>query len=468
MTASMQRFFFKKIDNSPLIIFRIFFGILVALECYGAIITGWIRRTLIEPKFTFSFIGFEWLQPLPGNGMYFYFFVMGSLGLLISLGYKYRFNIVAFTLMWTGVYLMQKSSYNNHYYLLVLVSGIMCLFPANRSHSLDVRQKPTLKTDAMYAWVKWAIIFQLFIVYVYAAIAKMYGDWLDFGIVRILMLGKAHYYLVGDLLQLSWVHKIVGVVGILFDLLIIPALLWKRTRKAAFFVSIFFHLFNSIVFQIGIFPYLSLAFSVFFFEPETIRKIFFKRKKPYLLNKIEAPSYASVLYGLGSIYFVIQLALPLRQHLIKDDVLWTEEGHRLSWRMMLRSRSGKMQFKTIEKESGKAKIIDLDDYLSQKQKRRIAAYPDFIWQFAQRLKKESADKGIPISVYAINSKVSINGRPSRAFIDPKVDLAAANWNYFWHNEWILPSQLDTPIKENISASQADMETLTPQSASESE
>ncbi len=442
----MHRFFFTKIDNSPLIIFRIFFGILVALECYGAILTGWVKRTLIEPRFTFNFIGFEWLQPLPGAGMYFYFFVMGTLGVLIALGYKYRFSIVAFTLMWTGVYLMQKTSYNNHYYLLVLVSGLMCFLPAHRSHSLDVRQDAALKTDAMYAWVKWAIIFQLLIVYVYAAIAKIYGDWLDFGIVRILMLGKAHYYVVGDVLQQPWIHKIIGTVGILFDLLIIPALLWKKTRKTAFFISIFFHLFNSIVFQIGIFPYLSLGFTVFFFEPETIRKLFFKSKKPYLLKKVDAPSYQPLLYGLGGLYFLVQLALPLRQHFIKDDVLWTEEGHRLSWRMMLRSRSGSVQFKVLEKESGKSEIIDLDDYLSKKQKQRIAAYPDFIWQFAQHLKKEYAEKGVPISVYAVNSRVSINGRPSRAFIDSEVDLANAKWDYFWHNEWILPSQLKVTNK----------------------
>ncbi len=435
----MHRFFFTKIDNSPLIIFRVFFGILVALECYGAILTGWVKRTLIEPRFTFNFIGFEWLQPLPGSGMYFYFFVMGTLGLLIAIGYKYRFSIIAFTLMWTGVYLMQKTSYNNHYYLLVLISGLMCFLPAHRSHSLDVRQNAALKTDAMYAWVKWAIIFQLLIVYVYAAIAKVYGDWLDFGIVRILMLGKAHYYVIGDLLQQPWVHKIIGTVGILFDLLIIPALLWKKTRKTAFFISIFFHLFNSIVFQIGIFPYLSLAFSVFFFEPETIRSIFFKNKKAYLLKAVYVPSYQPLLYGLGGLYFLVQLALPLRQHFIKDDVLWTEEGHRLSWRMMLRSRSGSVQFKVVEKESGKSEIIDLDDYLSKKQKQRIAAYPDFIWQFAQYLEKQYAEKGIPISVYAVNSRVSINGRPLRAFIDPKVDLANAKWDYFWHNEWILES-----------------------------
>ena len=184
----LNRFLFTKIDNSPLIIFRIFFGILVALECYGAILTGWVRRTMIEPQFTFNFIGFDWLQPLPGNGMYFYFFSMGALGCFIALGYKYRFSIISFTVLWTGVYLMQKTSYNNHYYLLVLISGLMCFFPAHRSHSMDVRQNPKLKSDSMFGWVKWAVILQLLIVYVYASIAKLYEDWLDFRIIKILML----------------------------------------------------------------------------------------------------------------------------------------------------------------------------------------------------------------------------------------------------------------------------------------
>ena len=434
----MKRLLFTKIDNSPLIIFRVFFGTLVMLECYGAIITGWVRRTLVEPQFTFNFIGFDWLQPLPGYGMYIYFFIMGTLGIFIALGYRYRFSTIAFTLLWTGVYLMQKTSYNNHYYLLILISGMMCLFPANRGYSLDVRRNPELKADSMHSYIKWAVVLQLLIVYTYASVAKLYADWLDFGIIKVLMLNKAEYPIIGAILQEPWIHKIVGVFGIIFDLLIIPALLWKPTRKVAFVASIFFHLFNSVVFQIGIFPYLSLAFTVFFFEPETIRKIFFKHKVPSVLNQLQIPTNAKLIYVLGSAYFLVQLLLPLRHHLIKDDVLWTEEGHRLSWRMMLRSRGGTVTFQVVDKDTGNAEKIDLKEYLTNKQLRRIATYPDFIWQFAQRLKKEYAEKGQTISVYALNSRVSINGKPYRAFIDPKVDLAAAKWNYFWHNPWILP------------------------------
>ena len=121
----LNRFLFKQIDNSALIVFRIIFGLLCFLESVGAIFTGWVKYTLIDPKFTFNFIGLDILQPLTGNWMYAYYFIMGVFGLLIMVGYKYRLSIIAFTLMWTSTYLMQKASYNNHYYLLCLLSIIM-------------------------------------------------------------------------------------------------------------------------------------------------------------------------------------------------------------------------------------------------------------------------------------------------------------------------------------------------------
>ncbi|MEO9892349.1 HTTM domain-containing protein [Aurantibacter sp.] len=437
----VNKILYTKIDNSPLIIFRIFFGLLIALESYGAIITGWVRNTLVDPIFTFNFIGFDWLQPLPGIGMYVYFFVMGTFGLLVMLGFKYRFSMISFTILWAGVYFMQKTSYNNHYYLLLLISLIMCFFPANESHSLDVKKNPNLKSDSMYSYVKWIVILQLFIVYTYASVAKIYGDWLDFSFVKLLMSGKAHYYVIGDILQKPYIHKIIGFTGIIFDLLIVPALLYKPTRKIAFLISIFFHMFNSIVFQIGIFPYLSLAFTVFFFDPETIRSIFFKKKTPFKSKDITIPTYKNLLVVVAGIYFCIQIILPIRHHFIKDDVLWTEEGHRLSWRMMLRSKSGRISFKVVNNKTNKATIVKLNEYLSKKQRRRIGSNPDFIWQFAQRIKKEYAEKGDDISIYA-NSKVSVNGKPFQTFIDPNADLAKVEWNYFWHNEWILPSKAE--------------------------
>mgnify|MGYP001602269733 FL=1 len=38
-------------------------------ETAGAIAIGWVKEVYVDPQFTFSFIGFEWLQPLPGWGI---------------------------------------------------------------------------------------------------------------------------------------------------------------------------------------------------------------------------------------------------------------------------------------------------------------------------------------------------------------------------------------------------------------
>ena len=77
--------------------------------------------------------------------MYVYYIVMGLFGLLVMVGYKYRLSMIAFTLMWTATYLMQKSSYNNHYYLWMGVSASRVGLPANRYFSIDARLKPEIK-----------------------------------------------------------------------------------------------------------------------------------------------------------------------------------------------------------------------------------------------------------------------------------------------------------------------------------
>ena len=435
----LHQFLFKRIDNAQLIAFRVFYGLLVCAECFGAILTGWVEKTFIKPQFTFSFIGFEWLQPLPGNGMYVYFFIMGLCGVLITFGYKYRYSALTFAVMWSGVYLMQKTSYNNHYYLLMLLAFIMAFLPANRSFSMDVKLNPSLESDSMYNYVRWLIILQLFIVYTYAALAKVYGDWLDFSIIEILMASKKEYFLVGEVLQQKWTHQAIAVFGILFDLLVIPALLFKPTRKIAFGLAIFFHLFNSFVFRIGIFPYLALAFCVFFFETKTIRNLFLVKKNVSIPQAIKKPKNYKWVLGLLRIYFIIQLVLPVRHYFIQDDVLWTEEGHRLSWRMMLRSRVGSIRVFVEDKATGNREQIKLDDYLTKKQKGKVACYPDFTWQFAQYLKKENAKQGKDIGVFVIN-KVRVNKSKYREFIDPDTDLANVPWKHFSHNEWILPSK----------------------------
>lgn len=437
----MDKLLFRHIDNTGLVLWRVVFGFLIAAEGFGAILTGWVRQTLIEPEFTFNFIGFEFLQPLPGNWMYFYFAIMGVFGICVMLGYKYRFSMLAYALMWTSVYLMQKSSYNNHYYLMMLLCWIMVILPAHRWFSLDARFNPKIKSPSAPRWVFLILILQVWIVYTYAAIAKLYPDWLNGSVAAMFMKSKSNYWLIGDFLQMEWVHWCIAYIGILFDLLVVPLFLWKRTRVFIFIVSIFFHLFNSVVFQIGIFPYMSIAFAFFFFSSETLQKRFLPKKPRYTKGEILVPKHKPWLIAVFSLYFAVQIALPLRHLFFKDDVLWTEEAHRLSWRMMLRSKRGMLTVWIEDKNSGKRERYNYSNILSSKQSRNVSTKPDMLWQLAQRIKASESEKGRDVAVY-MDVKVKVNDGEFFRFIDFKTDLAAESWYHFKHHDWILPSPQD--------------------------
>lgn len=430
----MAQFLYKNIDNAPLIVFRFFFGFLIACESFGAILTGWVKNVLITPKFTFSFIGFEWLQPLPGYGMYFYFITMGFFGLAIMFGYRYRIAIVGYTLLWAGVYFMQKSSYNNHYYLLLIISFYMIFLPANQYASLDVKQQRVMKQKTMPYWVILLFIIQVSIVYSFAAVAKLYPDWLDGTFTKLLLSGTTTNTFLLQLFSNKYFYLFIAYTGILFDLLIVPFLLFKKTRTIALLASFVFHVFNAVFLQIGIFPFFALSLGLFFYPPEKVRMFFFKNKSS--VDKSMLPNYFGKRFFLFFLvpFLFIQFLLPLRHHLIKGDVLWTEEGHRLSWRMMLRKRDGFIYFKIKNNDTGETVPYNHHKNLTPKQARSLATKPDFIWQYCQKIKEEYQGKNISIF---IDCKNNINNGELKTLIDPNQDFAKANWDYFWHNKWIV-------------------------------
>lgn len=429
-------------DIVPLAIFRMAFGLLCFLEAVGAIMTGWVTRAFVDTQFTFSFIGFEWLQPLPGIGMYVYYLVMGVAGLGILFGYRYRLSTALFALLWAGCYLMQKSSYNNHYYFLMLLNFLMLFLPAHQAYSLDARRNSNLRSDTMPAWVRMLFIAQMGIVYTYAALHKVNPDWLALKPISMWFAAKSDYWLIGPLLEQKTMQYLVAYGGVGFDLLVVPLLLWRKTRPWAFGISLLFHLFNSAVFQIGIFPYLMIALSIFFFPPALIRKKFLPRSKAIsIVNDYKPLTTAQKGWAIIlATYILVQVSLPLRHHLIEGDVNWTEEGHRLSWRMMLRSKWGRIYVRVNDAGKENTEIVDLQQYLTDKQIRAMSTRPDMIWQFAQRLEAEYKEKGFVEPEVHVFAQASLNGRRLQQLIDPKVNLAAESWKFFGHHHWILPLQ----------------------------
>jgi len=73
--------------------------------------------------------------------------------------------------------------------------------------------------------------------------------------------------------------------------------------------------------------------------------------KPYYKAKqeVRVPKFRTLGLVVIGVYIISQIVLPSRHWLIEDHVLWSEEGHRLSWRMMLRTKSGSSHFTILDK-----------------------------------------------------------------------------------------------------------------------
>lgn len=426
----------QPIDNSALVLFRVVFGFLVFMEGITFFYLDHIDKIYLNAPVVFTYMGFEWMKPLPGIGMYLVFVAIGVSGLMIMLGWKYRWSSWLFALLWTYVYFSHKEHYNNHHYLFMLVAYAMAIMAAADDFSLDVYFNPSQRRTTCPQWCISFFIIQLLIVYTYAAIAKLYPDWLQARPLEIWMRAKAGYWLLGDFLQHRWAHYLLSYGGIIFDGTIIWLLLFRKTRWFGVGLSVVFHLFNSIIFRIGIFPYLMLGSLFFFFPGEELRKNILARLKWGSLQPCTKTTMTGVGYVLFVGYFFIQLALPLRHFFIEGNVHWTEEGHKLSWHMMLRSKSGSAVYRVTNLETGEVEKIRPSRYMGSKGK-MASTQPDVIWQFARHLKKEYEQKGWQKVAVYVDCVASLNGRKSQRLIDPAVDIANVPWDFFKHSEWVL-------------------------------
>lgn len=446
--SKVSKFLYRPVDIAPLAVFRILMGILMSAEGFGAILTGWVRANYVDVDFTFNFIGFDFLRVLNGPQAYLVYFMLGLAGLGVAFGYRYRWSVGIYTVLWAAVYFGQKTSYNNHYYLLLLMCVLLWIVPAHRSVSMDVASGRTERTEAVPYWSKWIFKILLLIVYIYAAVAKLYPGWISGKAVEIFLSGKTHYPLLGPLCDREWLILLIAYGGIAFDFLVVPALWWRPTRRAAFIISIGFHIFNSVVFQIGIFPYMMLICTVLYFDQALIRRLFFIKARvwqgapeklllPAPFGKNSVKTGRGILEGFLFIFIAVNILLPLRPFYFPGSPHWSEEGHRLSWHMMLRSKSGTVYFIIKNAEGRNIKVVHPHNELPNKQARTMATRPDQIWQYAQRLGDiYSKETGEEVKVYA-RSKVSLNGRSYYPMIDPQADLYAAEWSHLKPSPWIL-------------------------------
>ena len=137
------------------------------------------------------------------------------------------------------------------------------------------------------------------------------------------------------------------------------------------------------------------------------------------------------------VFFIIQFIFPFRYAFYPGELFWNEQGYRFSWRVMLMEKRGYTTFKIVDKEKGKSFYVMNDEFLTEFQERQMSFQPDFILEYAHFLGEHYKNKGYnDIEVYA-DSYVALNGRMSKRFVDPKIDLLKQKRG-FSNKKWILP------------------------------
>ena len=439
---------------APLAVFRIGFGLMMALSILRFWANGWIEKLYIAPTYFFSYRYFEWVKPL-GDWTYALFALAFVSAVMVMLGWKYRLAIVLFFLSFTYIELMDKTTYLNHYYFISLLSFVLIWLPAADYFSMD---RGADRSVTVPSWTINCLKVFVGVVYFYAGLAKLNTDWLlKAQPLAIWLPAKYDVPLLGDLMHQTWVHYAFSWGGAAYDLFIVFFLLWRPTRPLAFVAVIIFHVLTRVLFPIGMFPYIMIVSALVFFDAavhERILDIFrmigrsvlpgnifpFATQRDQVARPRDAGrgKLSKVVVGL---VLAVHILLPWRYLAYPGELFWTEEGYRFSWRVMLMEKAGYLTYKIVDPATGKRTVVNPADHLTTFQTKQLATQPDFILEFAHHLASLHQQKDGPLPAVYAESYVALNGRGSRVYVDPETNLTDVTEDTP-RTEWLMPFEDD--------------------------
>jgi hypothetical protein len=412
-------------DIASLAVFRFLFGTILFVSTLRFIANGWVSRFFEVPSYYFPYWGFEWVPAASPEGMLVIHVALAVASLCFAIGLFYRFAAPALFLLFTYVELVDVTNYLNHYYLVSLLALLFCFMPLGSALSVDALRKPELSRTEIPAWMLYLVRLQIGVVYFYAGLAKAEPDWLLHAQpLGIWLAARAELPAIGPILAIPATAYVMSWAGFLNDVLAVPLLMNRRTRKYAFAMLVFFHTGTHLLFTIGVFPFLMPAAATVFFEPGWPRR--FLAKLGSFHEKVRPTSRASrplSTFGLVAIalYATAQVLLPLRTHLYDGSVLWHEQGMRFSWRVMLREKNGSISYRVKVRGEERERVVNPSRYLTRHQEREMSGQPDMILRLAHHIADEHRARGEDVEV-RVDALVSLNGRPAAPMIDPDVDL----------------------------------------------
>lgn len=473
----------RPMDPASLGIMRIVFGLLMVIDIPQERGLGHADMRFQQNVCYFPF--FNFLQPLPIQWMFivYGFMWLGAFGIMI--GFLYRLSCILFMVPYWYIFLLDKTSWNNHSYLYGLISVMFFLCDANRYWSVDGLLWKSCRNSHVPLWNYTVFRFQVFLVYFYAGIKKLDFDWM-FG-YSMTNLSKKWVFdpfrliMTDDQIDLYIVH----LGGLILDMFAGFLLFFDKTRPLAFFFVGSFHFMNSQMFSIGMFSYTMLATMLIYCYADWPRLLFSKcpqwmkivlpsddaiqtssyciyskedikpdnRKKKESESKSKDPPLKKpppTVPGYGHqiwtfiilLYIATQLFLPFSHGLTKGYNNWTNGLYGYSWDMMVhRWNTQHIRITYVDKKTGDVGYLAPDAFNNERHS-RWSAHADMVKQYgtclADRLKQY--DLG-DIELYFDIWK-SLNQRFQQRMFDPRVNILEAEWHPFKRTSFVEPLLVD--------------------------
>jgi len=273
-------------DPASLGIFRMLFGFAMVHDVFNERHMADLGNVWHDGRLCY-FTLFDFVEPLPLNWMFIIHVFMAIGALCIGLGLFFNYAIWLHIIPYWYVFFLDKTTWNNHTYLFGLVSLMLSFTSANHCYSLDAIINPSLKNKHVPAWNYGLFKFQLIVVYFIAGLKKYFDmDWMQGW-----SMGKlAKHWVFAPFTAVIPVEVvnffIVHVAGATLDLLGGWLLFFDKTRPIGIFFVQQFHLMNSQMFSIGMFPYVMLCTTPMFCYPDWPRRLSFRIQ--CLLYKVKA------------------------------------------------------------------------------------------------------------------------------------------------------------------------------------
>lgn len=438
-------------DASVLATFRIMWGLIMMYEAWTYMINDWNKMiySFYNSGFAFKYLYFEWcVAPEDQNIMKLIIMLIWLSALFVTIGFFYRTSALAFFLLFSWTYLLEQGMYLNHFYLVCVICLMMVFLPCNSCYSVDAYLWPRIRKDTAPKWCLFWVKALLVTVYTYAGIAKMNEDWMRAEPLKQWLLKDWSGTLpniVGDFLNTGLGAYWMSWGGLIYDTFVGFALLFKVTRWPAIAATIFFHLSNKLVFNIGIFPWMMIASTSFFLHSSwprylihSVRKLANKRTPKFVpvhrdtkwstvpIRPLTWPEI--ILLTVMVVFLAHQILFPLRHHLYPGDVAWNEYGHKFSWRMKLRTKKCLINAFAYQ-PAAKSFVfqVPLDRFLPRKFIKKMAGRPEMLAQLGNFLgdyfKDHERDKKAEVYFYAY---CRLNGRPLQRIVDPKQDMSVVD------------------------------------------